>query len=118
VGDIFDAFVIEPQSEIERKLSRLICDLVGRPAISVEDNFYEQGLHSLLMIQLHNRIRSTFNIDIPIVELFAYSTIRKLANRLSLPEEGSRTLPSTPRDGTYSNVKHTPRRYARRRRTI
>jgi acyl transferase domain-containing protein len=66
-------------NEIERKLALIWQQLLGIESIGSNDDFFELGGHSLLATQVATRIRSAFNIELPVGTLFELPTIRKLA---------------------------------------
>ena len=47
--------------------------------IDVYDDFFDLGGHSLLVIQLHRRVRPLVARPVAIVDLFHYPTVHKLA---------------------------------------
>ncbi len=51
--------------------------------IDFDDNFFEMGLDSYLLMFLRNEILEIFNVDIRIVELFKYTTINSLGEYLA-----------------------------------
>jgi acyl carrier protein len=53
---------------------------VDRP--NIRDNFFDLGGHSLLLVQLHARLKREFNANIAVVDLFRYPTIEGLASFL------------------------------------
>ena len=73
----------EPSTEIERKLFAIVRELLGTDAISMDSNFFLAGGHSLLGMQLLMRIRSEFNVELGLHQLFEASTIDQLALQIS-----------------------------------
>ena len=53
--------------------------MLGLEEVGVTDNFFEYGGHSLLAIQLVSRVRSTFQLDLPLHSFFDAPTVRDLA---------------------------------------
>jgi non-ribosomal peptide synthase protein (TIGR01720 family) len=70
-------------SEMERKLAEVWQALFDVDRVSVEDNFFDLGGHSMLLLQAHERIGETTGREIPIVALLQYPTVRALARYLS-----------------------------------
>ncbi|XLS30271.1 non-ribosomal peptide synthase/polyketide synthase [Flavobacteriaceae bacterium M23B6Z8] len=52
---------------------------VDRDVISMNDDFFLSGGHSLLAITLSNRIYKEFSVEVPLQELFSHRTIKELA---------------------------------------
>ncbi|MCX2829791.1 amino acid adenylation domain-containing protein [Bacillus sp. DHT2] len=76
---------IGPRNETEKKLvtiwSNVLC--VEQSTIGVHDNFFELGGHSLLATQVVSRLQELFQIKLPLSELFQYSTIEGLSQRIT-----------------------------------
>jgi amino acid adenylation domain-containing protein len=68
-----------PQSSTEETLARIWTEILGVESVSVNDNFFDAGGHSLMATQLIARVRSTFGADIPLQTFFASPTIRDIA---------------------------------------
>jgi aryl carrier-like protein len=67
--------------------------MFGLERVSVEENLFDLGGHSLLLLQMHGRLRAALKEEFPIVTLFVHPTIRSLARHLgqatsSAPENG------------------------------
>ena len=73
---------VPPQTDMERAISGVWQGLFGLDRISIEDNFFDLGGHSLLLVQMHNRLRETLHTEFPVVTLFEYPTVRLLARHL------------------------------------
>ena len=74
---------VAPRDDRERELAALWAEVLGVERVGVDDNFFDLGGHSLLLVRLHERLRERFGHDLPIVELFAHPTVGALARRLS-----------------------------------
>ncbi|MFA0812852.1 non-ribosomal peptide synthetase, partial [Microbulbifer epialgicus] len=81
--DFEPKFHREPCNNIEYKLLNIWEELLGINNLSVEDDFFEVGGHSLLAAKLIHNINNIFNIDIPISTLFENSTVRSLGEIIS-----------------------------------
>ncbi|MDQ1354923.1 MAG: hypothetical protein QG657_5232, partial [Acidobacteriota bacterium] len=77
-----------PRDEIETKLVDIWSDVLGGDAlhasqlqtsIGIDDNFFHLGGHSLKTTILASRIEKTFNVKIPLSEIFKNPRIRKLS---------------------------------------
>jgi amino acid adenylation domain-containing protein len=72
-----------PQSDLERKLTRIWRELLKLDHIGVNDNFFDLGGHSLLAARLIARIEKETGDNIPVATLFEAPTIAQLGVRLS-----------------------------------
>jgi hypothetical protein len=70
---------LSPQTPIEAGLAKIWTEVVGLEQIGMHDNFFDPGSHSLLATQLISRVRSMFQLDLPIRVLCAAPTIAELA---------------------------------------
>ncbi|MCY1078721.1 non-ribosomal peptide synthetase [Archangium lansingense] len=73
---------VPPSTPTEVRLASLWCELLGLTQVSALDDFFELGGHSLLATRLVSRIRSTFEVELPLRALFEASTLSALSQRL------------------------------------
>ena len=74
-----DEEFIRPRTPIEQRLATTLCALLNLSEVSVNDNFFLLGGHSLLGTQLIVKIRSTFGVDVALRTLFDAPTIAELS---------------------------------------
>lgn len=70
------------QTETEQKLRKIWEGVLNHSEFYNTDHFFEIGGHSLLLFEVLKKIKEEFNIIIPITELFIYTTIQQLAQRV------------------------------------
>jgi acyl-coenzyme A synthetase/AMP-(fatty) acid ligase len=63
-------------------LQDLWATLLGRTAVAADENFFDLGGTSLLLIEMHARLHGEFASTPSLVDMFAYPTSRSLAARL------------------------------------
>jgi acyl carrier protein len=68
-----------PRTEVERQLAGIWQELLKLDSVGSDQNFFELGGHSLLALQVMARIRSIFEVELPVRSLFEESTIAGLA---------------------------------------
>ncbi|XRE44272.1 Polyketide synthase modules-related protein [Tenacibaculum discolor] len=79
-----DSFVstkefIAPVTSTEKSLGEIWSTLLGEEKVGLDDDFFELGGHSLKAIQLMNKIRKVFQVQIQLKKLFDNSTLGKMA---------------------------------------
>jgi len=68
-----------PQTEIQQRLSTIVGTLLGADRVGIDDNFFNLGGHSLLGAQLIHRIRHIFGVELSLLSVFEYPTVRKMS---------------------------------------
>lgn len=77
-----------PRSEVERAIAAVWQTLLHLEKVGVNDNFFDLGGHSLLMVQVNSKLREIFDQDLSIIEMFQNPTIKSLAQYISqMPED-------------------------------
>ncbi len=87
------AEVVLPQNQMERDLAAIWQGVLGVERVSVHDNFFDLGGHSLMMAQAHSRLQELLGREVPIVDLFRFPTIHQLATHLA--DNGGSAAPAT-----------------------
>jgi len=52
--------------------------------IGTDENYFELGMHSLMLMRAHERICAVVRADLPVAALFQYPTVRDLAAHLTM----------------------------------
>ncbi len=83
-----------PGTPTEEALAAIWGDLLGGAEIGVDDDFFDLGGHSLLATQIAARLRRAAGVQVAVIDVFKYPTIRQLAAIADIPAErrGSRAL--------------------------
>ena len=74
---------VSPENEFETTIAALWRDVLGLTQVSVTDNFFDLGGHSLLVVQVQRRLRDASGQEVSITDMFRFPTIRSLAQHLS-----------------------------------
>jgi hypothetical protein len=74
---------VAPASDIERTIANLWQELLGRERIGAEDNFFDVGGHSLLVVRMHRRLRELIAEPVTLTDLYRFPTIRSLTDFLT-----------------------------------
>jgi amino acid adenylation domain-containing protein len=77
-----DTAFVAPRTPIEERMADVVAGLLGLDRVSVEDNFFMLGGHSLLGTQLIGRVRDAFGVELSLRTVFEASTIAQLSSEI------------------------------------
>ncbi|HEY7768000.1 amino acid adenylation domain-containing protein, partial [Longimicrobium sp.] len=88
-GDAFASRKYEaPVGTIEVALAEIWAELLRVERVGRRDNFFDQGGHSLLALQVLSRVRQVLNVEVPLGEMFRSPVLADLARAI---ENAART---------------------------
>ena len=94
-----------PRSPVEQNLVEIWRDILSVERISIHDNFFALGGHSLRAIRVLAKIHQQLTVKLKLTELFAHPTIAELAQEISglnaLGSEFSSSIPPIPKADSY-----------------
>ena len=67
----------------ERRVASIWRKILRTNRVSLHDNFFDVGGHSMLMVKLHGALKREFDSDLALMELFQQTTIASQAERVS-----------------------------------
>jgi amino acid adenylation domain-containing protein len=71
-----------PSTRIERTLTAIFAELLKVQSISVEDDFFVLGGHSLLVMQLISRISAALAVKVSVATVFQNATVEALSGKI------------------------------------
>lgn len=77
---------VAPRNRIEKTLLEIWTEVLARENISMYDNFFTIGGHSIKALQIIARISKTFQVGVSLTGMFTDPTIAGLANLISRAE--------------------------------
>jgi amino acid adenylation domain-containing protein len=73
------ASYVAPKTRIEGTIAAIWQEVLRVEKVGVDDNFFDLGGHSLLMVQVHSKLREAFSKEISLIEMFRNATVGSLA---------------------------------------
>jgi len=89
--DVAAAYVA-PKTHLERRIAGVWQEVLGVDRIGLEDNFFDLGGHSLLLVSVHARVQEFTSRPFPVVEMFRHPTVAALASYLRQEGADERSL--------------------------
>ena len=77
------AAYVPPANELETTVAGVWREVLQLAQVGMEDNFFDLGGHSLLIVQVLERLRKATGLQLPMTDLFRFPTIRGLATHLA-----------------------------------
>jgi acyl carrier protein len=73
---------VEPTSlpGLEQAITAIWRDILGVEHMSPDDNFFDSGGRSFQVVQVKARLKEALGVELPVIKLFQYPTIRSLAD--------------------------------------
>lgn len=101
VRERYSSNYVAAKNDIEKKVEKIWEGILNIDHIGVNDNFFDIGGHSLLLIQVYYKMKENFDTDLEVVDMFQYPTIRLLSEYL---ESGKKedTIAQTAKQATQS----------------
>ena len=78
---------VAPRTLLEARVAAVWRELLQRPQVGMDENFFEIGGHSLLAMQLSARLRAALGVELTLRAIFEGPTVAAMAARLTLMAE-------------------------------
>jgi acyl carrier protein len=86
-----ESIYVAPQKEIERAIASVWQQVLHLEQVSIEQNFFDLGGHSLLVARVISQLREKFNRDLSTIDLFKYPTVKAMAQYLSQENDATQS---------------------------
>ena len=77
------ASYVAPRSPLEEIIAGAFARVLGLARVGINDNFFEIGGHSLLVMKVVGQVREALRREVPVREVFEAPTVAELARRLA-----------------------------------
>jgi len=77
----------QPQTGVQRVVADIWQEALGVDRVGIHDNFFDLGGHSLLIVQVSEKLRKELGRDVSVIDLFKHPTVGEIAQLLN---EGGR----------------------------
>jgi amino acid adenylation domain-containing protein len=98
-------------TDLEELVAGVWRQVLGADHVGLEDNFFDIGGTSLLLVSVHSKLQALLNRKIPVADLFGYTTVRALANKL-----GSEAAEAGSRDSAQESMQDRAQSQAQKQR--
>ncbi|AUS81156.1 hypothetical protein C1701_25620 [Actinoalloteichus sp. AHMU CJ021] len=99
-----------PRSPMEKALCQIFGGVLKTPSVGADDNFFDLGGHSMLVIRLLKRVQAELGVELNVRTVFEHPTVAALAAAAETMDGPAQvTLAPTPRP------EHVPLSFAQRR---
>lgn len=83
-GAAAPADFVAPRNETEKLLASIWSEVLGIEQVGINDDFLDLGGDSILAAQVIARVRSAFNVEIPLIDFIDNATIAQQADMLEI----------------------------------
>ena len=88
-----DAEYVAPRNATEEALCAAWAEVLKLDQVGINDNFFERGGHSLLVVKLHSRLGPQFAGRLAIADYFRHTTVARLAAHIDAEGAASVRVP-------------------------
>lgn len=86
-----------PADEMEQSIAALWKETLGIESVGVDDNFFDIGGHSLLVVRIHRRLKEVMETPVALTDLYRFPTIRSFTEFMRSGGVDGRVKQSTDR---------------------
>jgi acyl carrier protein len=72
-----------PRTSLETTIAEIWREILQIERVGVNDNFFDLGGHSLLLVRMRERLHECCGVELPVLDLFEHPTVSSLARRLA-----------------------------------
>lgn len=83
---------VVPATELEQTIASVWQDVLKLDRVGTNSNFFDLGGHSMLMAEVHEKLHTSLDTEISMLDLFKYPTISDLASYVGVEGSGQVSL--------------------------
>jgi amino acid adenylation domain-containing protein len=106
---------VAPRAEFERSLVNIWQQVLRVATVGVEDNFFDLGGHSLLLVRVVQEIQRSMNLEVSLMEAFEHPTVASLARHLNQKRSAEKVI-TTASANSFDEAEARRRRRMKRQR--
>jgi acyl carrier protein len=85
-----DREFVAPRTPLEAEIAGLFAEVLQLDRVGLNDNFFDLGGTSILIVQLNNRLASSYGMDRNMTQILRAPTVADTAQMISMAEQGGR----------------------------
>jgi acyl carrier protein len=85
---------VEKGTPMQERVAAVWREVLEAPNVGLDDNFFDIGGSSILLIRIRTELQTHLSRQIPITWMFEFTTIRSLADKLRDAESDTSSAPS------------------------
>ncbi|HLX47121.1 MAG TPA: amino acid adenylation domain-containing protein [Streptosporangiaceae bacterium] len=97
----------QPRTELERTIAGIWSTTLGRPDIGADEGFFDAGGNSLLLLELHARLREAVDPSLTVADLFHGATVAAQAQLIAARPDAAAALATSARRGAARRAAQT-----------
>jgi amino acid adenylation domain-containing protein len=82
----------QPENALEQALASICGEVLRRPGLATDDDFFAAGANSLRVMEMIIMIRNELHIGIELLDVYTYPSIKELAARIHNQDDGASAL--------------------------
>jgi non-ribosomal peptide synthetase component F/SAM-dependent methyltransferase/acyl carrier protein len=83
-----------PETDTERAIEKIWADVLGLDQVGVDDDFFALGGHSLMAVEVADRVRDVLGLELPLGQLFDNPTVSSVARYLTTSASDGAATPA------------------------
>jgi acyl carrier protein len=101
---------VAPQDDFEKNIADIWKEVLSVQKVGIHDNYFDLGGNSFNIIHISTRLKENMGVEIPVIELFRYTTVKALAAHLKTEKKGIQSRASQLGRGREAKIKMSQRR--------